>query len=280
MAIYHLTAKVMKRSEGRNALHAAAYRSGERLADERTGHTYDYTRRKGVEHVEIMAPPGSPAWVYDRTTLWNRIEAFEKRKDAQLAREVEFALPRELSREQCVELARAFIGEEFVARGMIADFAIHRTKAADGGDHPHCHVMLTMRPLEGDGFGKKARDWNAVELLEHWRAAWAGTANDALTRAGELARIDHRSHAEQGISKEPQPYLGIALKLKDLTGRIRQRVNQWVAVKQRNELRPVIEQFDQADLGTFVLKVNMLLERAARAFGVELKQEKEIGIER
>ena len=107
MAIYHLSAKVMSRSTGRSIVAAAAYRSGSRLVDDRTGTVHDYTR-KSVDHTEILAPAGSPDWVYDRQQLWNRVEAVEKRKDAQLAREVEVALPRELTPEARIDLLRQF----------------------------------------------------------------------------------------------------------------------------------------------------------------------------
>ena len=193
MAIYHLSAKVIGRKAGRSSVAAAAYRSGGRLRDERQGIEHDYSRKGGVVHAEILAPENAPDWMRDRDRLWNAVEAVERRKDAQLAREIEVALPRELDRTARLELVRGFVGREFVGRGMIADLAIHEGRARDGREQPHAHVMLTMRELTGEGFGKKARDWNAPERLIGWREAWAREANGALERAGRAERIDHRT---------------------------------------------------------------------------------------
>ena len=193
MAIYHLSAKVIGRKAGRSSVAAAAYRSGGRLRDERQGVEHDYSRKGGVVHAEILAPENAPDWMRDRDRLWNVVEAVERRKDAQLAREIEVALPRELDRAARLELVRGFVAREFVGRGMIADLAIHEGRARDGREQPHAHVMLTMRELTGEGFGNKARDWNAPERLVGWREAWAREANRALERAGRLERIDHRT---------------------------------------------------------------------------------------
>ena len=193
MAIYHLSAKVIGRKAGRSSVAAAAYRSGRRLRDERQGIEHDYSRKGGVVHAEILAPENAPDWMRDRDRLWNAVEAVERRKDAQLAREIEVALPRELDRSARLELVRGFVGREFVGRGMIADLAIHEGRARDGREQPHAHVMLTMRELTGEGFGNKARDWNAPERLVGWREAWAREANGALERAGRSERIDHRT---------------------------------------------------------------------------------------
>ena len=143
-------------------------------------------------------------------SLWNAVEAVEKRKDAQLAREVEFAIPRELTRAQGIELARDFVQDEFVDRGMIADLNVHWDIGADGQPKPHAHVMLTMRAVDENGFGAKVREWNRTELLEHWREAWAIHVNERLAELGIEARIDHRSLEAQGIDLEPQHKIGPA----------------------------------------------------------------------
>lgn len=197
MAIYHCSVKVISRATGRSAVAAAAYRSGERLTDERLGKCHDYTRKSDIEHRAIMAPDRTPDWMLDRASLWNGVEAAEKRKDAQLAREVEISLPRELDVEGRRALIDSYVREQFVSQGMIADVSLHRGHSADGQEQPHAHVMLTMRDLTGEGFGKKNRDWNAAERLEGWRASWADHANRALERAGCDERIDHRSLKDQ-----------------------------------------------------------------------------------
>ena len=204
MAIYHLSAKVISRAGGRSSVAAAAYRTAGRLRDDRQGLEHDYSRKGGVVHSEIMAPDNAPDWMHDRDQLWNAVEAVEKRRDAQLAREIEVALPRELDRGARLELLRGFVQREFVDRGMIADVAVHEGKARDGQSQPHAHVMLTMRELTGEGFGKKDRSWNAPDLLMGWRAAWARDANTALERAGRSERIDHRSLDVQRAEAEQQ----------------------------------------------------------------------------
>ena len=209
MAIYHCTVKVFTRSKNHNAVAAAAYRSGTRLFDERNNETLDFTRKGGISHSEIMAPENAPDWVGDRETLWNKVEAGEKRKDARLAREIEVALPRELSEEDRLALVRRFISEEAVSRGMVADFAIHERDSSDGGGNPHAHILLCLRPITPDGFSaKKEREWNKTELVETWRERWAVCCNDALESAGESARVDHRSLEAQGIMREPTIHIG------------------------------------------------------------------------
>jgi len=215
MAIYHFSAKTISRAAGSSALAAAAYRAAERLHDDRLGRTHDFTNKAGVVHSEVMLPEGAnAAWSY-REKLWNEVEAAELRKDAQLAREIEFALPREMTQAQAIELARDFVKAEFVDRGMIADLNVHWDIGADGEAKPHAHVMLTMREIVvgEDGtvtFGAKVRDWNRTELLTHWREAWATHANQRMAELDIDARIDHRSLAAQGIDLEPQSKIGAA----------------------------------------------------------------------
>ena len=207
VAIYHLHAKMVSRAEGRSAVGAAAYRSGSCLTDERTGYSFDYTDKPGVEHAEIIAPEGAAAWVYDRTTLWNTVERSERRKDAQVARELEIALPVELSKDQQGELMRDFVRRSFVSKGMVADFAIHR----DNPENPHAHLLLTTRSLTETGFGLKRRDWNAKAQLVAWRGEWAQSANEHLARAGLDIRIDHRTLEAQGIDLVPGRKIGLSL---------------------------------------------------------------------
>lgn len=208
MADYRLSAKVITRSKGQSAVASAAYRAAARLHDERTGKPHDYSRRQGVLHAEIMAPDNAPDWMRDRAQLWNAVHAAEKRKDAQLAREIQLSLPHELSAEQRRELVQSFVAEQFVGRGMIADVAIHAPSRAGDERNHHAHVMLTLRELTGEGFGKKARDWNGNERLAEWREAWARHQNRELERHGHAARVDHRSFEARGIDREPTAHLG------------------------------------------------------------------------
>jgi Ti-type conjugative transfer relaxase TraA len=208
MAIYHLHVKVIGRKSGSSAVASAAYRSGSRLRDERLDRSHDFSKKRGVVHSEVLLPENaSEAWS-DRERLWNDVEAFEIRKDAQLAREVEFAIPREMSERQGIELARDFVQAEFVDHGMIADLNVHWDIGEDGLPKPHAHVMLTMRAVDENGFGPKVRDWNHTEMVERWRERWAELANERLAELDIDARIDHRSHERQGVALEPQSQIG------------------------------------------------------------------------
>ena len=210
MAIYHFSAKVISRANGSSAVASAAYRSASELYDARLGRAHDFSNKAGVIHSEVLLPKDAPERLLDRTTLWNEVEAGEKRKDAQLAREVEFSIPREVSEKQGVKLARDFVEKEFVSQGMVADLNVHWDKAKDGSPKPHAHVMLAMREVDRQGFGKKVRDWNSTELLKGWREAWAAHVNERMVELGLEGRIDHRSYADQGIELEPQHKIGPA----------------------------------------------------------------------
>lgn len=282
MAIYHLRAKVIQRSGGQSAVKSASYRHGERLYDDRLGRAFHY-KKPDVVHSAILAPEGAPDWVFVRYELWNRAEGAETRSNAQVAREIEISLPRELSPEQRVDLVHRFIQDHFVSRGMVADIAIHVPIGADGAEQPHAHVMLSMRRLDDatpTGFAKtKARDWNEdpvvdealreakdafrqnetpelaerIEQLDRqrninqWRAAWAEYANQALADAGSQATIDHRTLEAQGIRREAQPYLGVARHIEDAYAFIKERVSTWLAVIKRNELYRAFAPYEQRD---------------------------------
>ena len=148
MAIYHLSASIVKRSAGRSVTAAAAYRAAAKIEDITTGIIHDYTRKQGVDHGEIISPVSlnkvGDQWLLDREQLWNKVEEIEKRRDAQLAREITIAIPTELDRASQIELVREYVRANFVDRGMIADINIHHLD----GNNPHAHVLLTMRNLQ------------------------------------------------------------------------------------------------------------------------------------
>ena len=153
MAIYHFSAQIISRSNGSSSVGSSAYRSGEKIEDERTGIIHDYTRKKGIEHREIIAPIDAPEWANDRAKLWNEVEKIEKSKNSQLSREINIALPKELSLEKQIELTREFVKDTFVDKGMVADISIHDNKKGN----PHVHIMLTMRPFENGTWGAKSK---------------------------------------------------------------------------------------------------------------------------
>jgi len=197
MAIYHLRATMISRSQGRSATAASAYRVAERITDRRTGLTFDYAARGGVDHTEILAPDHAPDWVRDRSELWNRVEESETRKNSQVAREVRVALPDELTHAQRVALVRDYAQAQFVDRGMVADIALHAPGREGDERNHHAHILLTTREIDAEGFTTKNRDWNKVEVLEGWREAWARDSNAALERAGIEDRVDHRTLVAQ-----------------------------------------------------------------------------------
>ncbi|PZO71499.1 MAG: hypothetical protein DI640_14330 [Sphingomonas taxi] len=241
MAIFHMSGKVVSRSSGSSATASAAYRSASELHDERLGRDFDFSNKQDVVHSEVMLPAGAPARLADRATLWNEVEAGEKRKDAQLAREVEFAIPREMKQADGVRLAREFVKEQMVARGMVADLNVHWDKGKDGQAKPHAHVMLTMRSVGPDGFGPKVREWNKVEVLKGWREAWTAHVNAKLAELGIDQRIDHRSYKEQGIELEPQHKIGPAGARREERGEGAERAADHLRIARENGDRIVAD---------------------------------------
>ncbi|HTU09557.1 MAG TPA: Ti-type conjugative transfer relaxase TraA [Allosphingosinicella sp.] len=241
MAIYHFSAKVISRAAGSSALASAAYRSASRLHDQRLDRHHDFSNKAGVVHSEVMLPEGTPEYLSDRETLWNAVEVAELRKDAQLAREIEFAIPRELSREMGIALARDFVRAEFVECGMIADLNVHWDIGADGQPKPHAHVMLTLRDVDEVGFGKKNREWNRTDLLEKWRERWAEHANQRLAELDIDARIDHRSLEAQGVQLEPQHKIGPAASRMAAQGLESERVDEHREIARSNGAKIIAE---------------------------------------
>ncbi len=188
---------MISRSQGRSATAAIAYRVAERIEDRRTGLVFDYAKRGGVDHTEILAPGHAPDWIRDRSELWNRVEESETRKNSQVAREVRVALPAELTHAQRVELVRDFAQAQFVDRGMVADIALHAPGREGDERNHHAHILLTTREVSAEGFTAKNRDWNAKDMLEGWRESWARDSNAALERAGIEERVDHRTLVAQ-----------------------------------------------------------------------------------
>lgn len=234
MALYHCHIKLVQRSKGKSVVAAAAYRSGKKITNEWDGEIHDYTKKGGIVHAEILLPQNAPPEYSERKNLWNSVELFEKQKDAQLARDIEIALPVELNRQEQLALVRAYVNDAFVSVGMCADFALH-----DKGDgNPHAHILLTLRPLKEDGtWGAKCRkgydldehgqrirsasgaykshridttDWNDKGKAEIWRSAWSDYVNRSLEQNGIKERVDHRSYKRQGIDKIATIHMGVA----------------------------------------------------------------------
>ena len=235
MASYHFHLTQVKRSRGQSVIAQAAYRAGEKLYSTYYGESSDFTRKRGVVMAEICLPDHAPREYADRETLWNALEWAETGRKAQLAHSFDITLMNEFSMEENIEMARTFVREELVSRGMIADFAIH-----DKGDgNPHAHILLTIRAMDETGKwlpksrkvydldenGERIRlasgrwkshkedtvDWNDQKYAEIWRQGWADTANRYLEAIGSPERLDLRSYARQGIDKIPTVHMGPAV---------------------------------------------------------------------
>lgn len=194
MAIFHLSFSMLKRSAGKSSCYLAAYNARERIEDVRTGDVYDYSYRSDLFHHCILAPEHTPLNIVENSAvLWNEIEKTEKRKDAQLSRYFDIAIPVELDNDAKIALVKNYCKRNFVSKGMIADISFHDLD----GHNPHAHVMLTLREITPQGFGNKNRSWNEHNLMDEWRASWSRMSNRALEHAGSANRIDHRSLAAQ-----------------------------------------------------------------------------------
>ena len=246
MALYHFHVGQIKRSAGRSAVECAAYRAGEKLYSEYYGQISDYTRKGGVIHSEILLPPHAPSEYADRQTLWNAVEEVERNKNAQLAYSFDIALQNEFSTDENITIARQFLLENFVSRGMIADFAVHQPDKDGGIANPHFHVLCPIRPLNPDGtWGAKQRrvyredgkfdavpttDWGRPETLEEWREAWAALCNAKFEENGLTCRINHRSYERQGVGQLPTVHEGVAVRQMEAKGIVTDKGehNRWI----------------------------------------------------
>jgi hypothetical protein len=247
LAIYYFDGNIIGRSSGRSAVGAAAYRRsakmqsvahaayqrGEKIIEEGDHVTHDYRAKSGVVHSEIMLPDGAPPGFMDAQTLWNAVENKEKRKDAQLAREFIVGLQREFTLEEQIEVLREYIQENFVDKGMCADFSVHNKK----DDNPHIQVMLTTRHISPDGFGLKNTTWNENSIFLEWRKNWADVNNRMFERKGLEQRIDHRSYKDQDIDREPMVHLGYQAAALERKGIQTERGDHNRKVQRRNERR-------------------------------------------
>lgn len=244
MASYHLSVKSVSRSAGRSATGAAAYRAADRIRDERTGEVWDFRRKRGVEHREILLPPGAPSWAGQREALWNAAEAAERRKNSTVAREFEIALPAELSPAERRELAVRFARELVGRHGFVADVCLH--KPGRGGDrrNHHAHILCSTRRLTASGFEAKTRELDDLKRgpaeVTRWRARWAELQNALLAERGYAARVDHRSLEAQGLDREPTLHKGPAITALERRG-VEAHVGRRLTEEQRLEAQARLE---------------------------------------
>ena len=212
MAFFHFHSSVGKRSAGQSSVASASYRAGEMLVDERTGVVHDYQKKGGIIEKMILLPDNAPRSFQDRGKLWNEVEKVEKRKDAQVYREFELALPSEMTDEQRSALVKAWVEKNLVSRGMVADVCIHRSrdkKTKKRGKNYHAHILCTLRKIDDSGkFGKKEREWNERELICSLRKDWAETLTKSMNELGINETFSERSYRDRGIEREPQIHHG------------------------------------------------------------------------
>ena len=258
MSAYHFHVTQIKRSKGQSAVACAAYRSGEKLFSEYYGESSDYTRKRGIVHSEILLPSHAPPEYSDRRSLWNAVEKAEPHPKAQLAYSFDIALQNEFSIEENIALARRFLLDEFVSKGMICDFAVHLPDRKDGIQNPHFHVLCPMRSLDENGqwrakqrreyvldeCGERIRDksgdyvfnsvpttdWGNPETLEHWRKAWCDICNSKFEEKGLDERIDHRSYERQGVELLPTVHEGPTVRAMEKRGIQTEKgsLNRWI----------------------------------------------------
>jgi len=286
MASYHLSAQIIRRSAGHSAVAAAAYRAGEKLKDERTGRTHDYSKRGGVAHSEIMCPEGAAECLKNREILWNMAEGMENRKDAQTAREINMALPHELNEKQRLALVREFVTEHFVNQGMVADVAIHypQIEKGDSPQNHHAHVLLTLRQATRFGLRTtKTREWNSTALLKTWRESWADYQNNALGKYGHKDRVDHRTLKDQKqeaeekkdwkravvLDREPEIHVGAKARQISRMGKVPQSYDALKAVysSKRQDTPYRTRSYTKTDKGSRVVWNNRIITRNRQRFG-------------
>jgi hypothetical protein len=248
MAIYHLSAQVITRGSGHSAVHAAAYRARCELEDERTGLVHDYSRKAGeLLFHGIYAPKDAPAWAHDRAQLWNHVEAFERHRRAELAREFNIALPHELTLEQNRYALQDWIRDNFTRKGLIADAVIH-APGRDGDERNlHAHVMVVMRRLDGSEFVRSKERFETYSEkeaakkaeLETLRESWERIGNRHLERHGHAPTLDRRSLLDQGVERDPTVHLGKDATAIERKGRMSELGELNREIKSENERRVI-----------------------------------------
>lgn len=276
MASYHLSVKTIKRSAGRSATAAAAYRSASVIACDREGRMHDYTAKRGVEACFILAPEGAPSWAQDRAALWNAAEARETRSNSVTAREWELALPSEISDAARIEITRAFAAQLVERYGVAADVAIHAPHREGDQRNHHAHILTTTRVLSAEGLTDKTRILDAASTggpeIEAMRGYWAGLQNHALELAGQEERVDHRSLE---VQREEALSLGDVLKAEELDREPELKLGPAAnAIERRAQLVAEAEGYDYEPLTQRGARVHAV--RQAKAMFAEMRERLEL----
>ena len=213
MAIYHFHARVISRSRGRSVVAAAAWQAGCRLRDNRLGLVSDFEGERNIAFADMILPEGASHRLRAREILWNAVEAREKRKDAQLARQYDVAMPDEFDLAQSVATLLRFAHVVIAREGFPVDMSLTASSDGSGRVRHHGYLLFTTRRLSGETFGSKAREWNTRSKLTDVRAAWADILNEGLAALGLAARVDHRSNKDRGVADDPGAHVEIVARI-------------------------------------------------------------------
>lgn len=311
MAIYHCSIGIKGRNKGNSAVGSSAYRAGVKLEDKETGTTHDYTKKKGVVYNEVMLPQNAPKEYQNREVLWNEVQKAEKHPKAQLARDIEVGLPREMSREQQIQCVRDYVKNNFTKEGMCADVAIHDKK--DG--NPHAHILLTMRGIKENGTWdakkrsvfkldengeripvidketglQKIRDrgekgiefvWERETIpTNDWNEQYKAEewrkawAEECNKYLSQEQKIDHRSYKRQGIDKAPTIHEGHKAREMEKEGAVSDRCEINRQIKERNARNEQLKEITKQIVQDKVREINEQIQRIRADFGRKLKRD-------
>lgn len=311
VAIYHCSIGIKGRSKGNSAVGSSAYRAGVKLEDKETGATHDYTKKRGVVYNEVMLPQNAPKEYQNREVLWNEVQKAEKHPKAQLARDIEVGLPREMSREQQIQCVRDYVKNNFTKEGMCADVAIHDKK--DG--NPHAHILLTMRGIKENGTWdvkkrsvfkldengeripvidketglQKIRDrgekgiefvWERETIpTNDWNEQYKAEewrkawAEECNKYLSQEQKIDHRSYKRQGIDKAPTIHEGHKAREMEKEGAVSDRCEINRQIKERNARNEQLKEITKQIVQDKVREINEQIQRIRADFGRKLKRD-------
>lgn len=236
MSLYSCSISNIKRSNGRSSVAKAAYNSRSELLDKRTNNKYDYSQKQDLGFSQIITPQNAPAWASNRQKLWSKNELVNKRRDARVAKEIMVALPRELTKNQQLNLVQKFVTNNLTPLGVIADVNAHELEPSNEADwNPHVHILITTNHIVDGEFSSKITELNKKEFVTNLRKAWAEETNLALQTAGEKVRVDHRSNEARGIDRTPQIHLGHKVWAMNKKGIATDRGDSYREIEERNQ---------------------------------------------
>lgn len=275
MQVLYLKAGIIAKGKGAGLHAAAAYRAGESLRESIPGDApslagkmaydsgsvmsdgaqeklHDYRRKEHVVTTFINAPEGAPEWAGELQSLCDAITAEETRKNARLMRKFEISLARGLSEEEQAAVCKRWCDEHFTRHGVISVVSLHNSKASDGEDNPHAHILAATRTLDADGWhaDKNNIRWmNSKETLRQWRTSMGEYTNEALQAAGVDRPVTYHSYASMGIEQEVTKPLGPQAHRQEQHGITTKRGDENRRIMAERALRDELHRLKQAEGG-------------------------------